>query len=474
MSAEGFFTASQVSWCIRCQTAERKRLKFLNFQLRVCIFYWILFVIVGQSSVVALTIGEAIEPVGDRPLIPDRPERSTHGQRLQTTDVRGVGETLPMPIGEAIGVIADRLEAEQIKSGGSAGIWPGEALYTGSIVGGMVSAYELMGDPNYRTSAELGGDYILWAAQGEFYGDEALALKRLSQIASDPCDNLWRTAVSDFYCAVKNDVNGTEGYISQFIGTEPSTAVFYLANYVVAAYYVDAEDKQIWREGLISYLAQVDDDTSDFPVLALGIATWSLAQTGDMNDTLIDPNDDGRPYWDGVTLADLPGLLLGHQVPPGIQDAGSFYWRFDHGYGGSASAVSGYTEDTIFGTLGLVAAFRANPDFDIEEPILAARQVLLGGVYEGGVVYEHLWLKGAIYYTYAGEMLQVLSEFIPGDLNLDGGVNLIDFAIFANSWCDSGCAPCLWCNHADIDQSGEVNYVDLKIMANNWLKGFSQ
>jgi len=430
---------------------------------------------VGQSIAVALPIGEAIEAVGDRPVIPDRPERSTHGQRLQTTDVRGVGEALPMPIGEAIGVIADRLEAEQIKDGVSAGIWLGEAGFTGSIVVGMVSAYELTCDPNYRTSAELGGDYILWAAHGDFYGDEALALTRLSQIASDPCDNPWRTVVSDFYCAVKHDVNGTEGYISQFIGTEPSTAVFYLANYVVAAYYVDAEDKQIWRDGLISYLAQVDDDTSDFPVLGLGIATWALAQTGDMNDTLIDPNDDGRPYWDGVTLAELPDLLIGHQVPPGIQDAGNFYWRFNHGYGGSVSAVSGYTEDTIFGTLGLIAASRADPALEFDTAILAARQALLGGVYEGGVVYEHLWLQGAIYYTYAGEMLQVLSELIiPGDLNLDGGVNFIDFAIFANSWCDSGCAPCPWCNHADIDQSGEVNYVDLKIMANNWLKGFSQ
>jgi len=202
-------------------------------------------VIVGQSIAVA-----------DRPLIPDRPERSTPGQPLQTTDVQGVAETLPMPIGEAIGAIADRLEAEQVPDGVSAGIWPGEALYTGSIIAGMVSAYELTCDPNYRASAELGGDHILWAAKGDFYGDEALALTRLSQIASDPCDNPWRTVVRDFYCAVKNDVNSTEGYISQFIGTEPSTAVFYLANYVVAAYYVDAEDKQIWRQGLVDYLAQ--------------------------------------------------------------------------------------------------------------------------------------------------------------------------------------------------------------------------
>jgi len=388
--------------------------------------------------------------------------------------VFGHSTTVGLPLGDTIEATADRLEAEQIKAGINVGIWPQEAEFTGSIAAGMVSAYEFTCNCAYKSSAELAGEYIIWSAQGNFYGDEAFALTRLSDVATDPCDNPWRTAVSDFYYDVKNKV-GTEAYISQFAGSEPSTAVFYLANHVVAAYYVNAEDKQIWRQGLIDYLADVDDN-SVFPVGGIGIATWALAQTGPLDETLIDPSGTGAPYWNLKKLSDLPGLLLSHQVPAGQLYAGSFYWRFDHTNGGSPSNVAaGYTEDAIFGTLGLSAAYRANPDTNVDVAILAARQALLSGIYEGGKVYEHLWQKDTLHYAYAGEMLEVLGELvIPGDLNFDGGVNFTDFAIFADNWSASGCTACCWCNGADLNHNGEVNFVDLRIIADNWLRGMSQ
>ena len=293
----------------------------------------------------------------------------------------------------------------------------------------MVGAYELTCDPNYRASAELGGDYILWASEGGFHGDEAFALTRLSDIASDPCDNPWWKKVSNFYSDVKHDV-GTKDYISELIGTGPSITVFYLANYVVAAYYVDAEDKQIWRQNLIEQLSRVDD-SSIFPVMGLGAATWALAFTGPLDETLIDPSGKGAAYWDVKKLADLPSLLLSHQVPDGKPYAGSFYWQFQHDEGDP----NGYTEDAIFATLGLVGAAAANPDLDLDAAILAARRALLGNIDSEGKVYEHLWLRGEVYYTYAGEMLQVLGELVvPGDLDLDGGVNSTDVAIMTNNW----------------------------------------
>ncbi|MBA7699249.1 hypothetical protein ES703_107940 [subsurface metagenome] len=276
---------------------------------------------------------------------------------------------------------------------------------------------------------------------------------------------------------MKHREGGTEGYISGRLGAlEPSTAVFYLANAVVAAYYVEAEDKQIWRDGLIDFLAKVDDGTSVYPVLGLGAATWALAQTGDMNSTPVDSNGAGRPYWNDVNLAELPDILLSHQVPDGELYEGSFYWRFDHTDGGDPEGeAAGYTEDTIFGTLGLVAADKANPELDYDSAILAARDALLVGVQPDGTVYEHLWMDGYIYYFYAGEMLQGLGELIiPGDLDLDGGVNFIDFAIFADNWLASGCTRCSWCNGADLDESGEVNYVDLEVVAEHWLEGTNQ
>ena len=93
---------------------------------------------------------------------------------------------------------------------------------------------------------------------------------------------------------------GTGGYISQFSSIEPSTAVFYIAHHVAAAYYVSAIDRLTWRPALINYLAKVDDTSSAFPVLALGMATWALASTGPLDNTLIDPSGAGAPYWSGT------------------------------------------------------------------------------------------------------------------------------------------------------------------------------
>jgi len=377
-----------------------------------------------------------------------------------------------LPVGEAIEALANRLEHEQIKYGASGGSWPGEADFTGSIVAGMVTAYNCTCNNTYKSAAELSGDYIVRTAGGNFYGDEAFALTRLSQIASDPCDNLWRSVVVDFYAKVKHQA-GTEVYTSQFGAADSSTAVFYLANHVVAAYYVNAKDKKIWRSALINFLAQVDDDSSNFPVTSLGVATWALATIGPLNDTLIDPSTTGVAYWSGKKLADLPALLLSHQVPDGELYAGSFYWRFDHGNGGLGGPVGGYTEDAIFATLGLISASRAHPALDLEAAILAARQALLGDVDNAGTVHQHLWLPSLAYCVYAGERLQVLGELIiSGDLDLDGGVNFIDFAIFANNWHALESTLCCPRIGPAPNQRTATNYVDFAILASNWLKGF--
>ncbi len=389
---------------------------------------------------------------------------------LLTYSVSSVSASLP--VGQAIESISDRLDVEQIKTGVLAGSWATEASFTGSIVAGMASAYEKTCNSAYKDSAELGGAFILSSASGNFYGDEAFALTGLSQIADDPANNAWRTAVGDFYDNVKNSGDGTEGYISWFLGTEPSTAVFYLAHYTVAAFYVDAEDRQIWRQGLIDWLAEVDDESSDFPVMALGVATWALAQTGPLDATLVDPSGTSKPYWNLVTLAELPDILISHQIAVGDPNAGIFYWRFDHGDGGSGGIVSGYTEDTIFGTLGLAAASGADPALEMDEAIFAGRHALLDGIGPGGMVWERLSQEDGVYYAYAGEMLTVLAKLIiSGDINLDGGVDFPDFAAFADNWHSSDCVACSWCNCSDLNHNGDVDFSDFKIIADNWLKG---
>jgi hypothetical protein len=376
-----------------------------------------------------------------------------------------------LTISEAVDTVAHRLQINQIKEGSTIGYWPGEMSLMGSIVAGMANAYELSCDVDYKESAESGGDFVLWTAQENFFGDEMYALTRLSRISSDPCDNPWRDKVSDFYENVKHSVGGTENYISNFYVIESSTAVFYLANHVVAAYYVDAADKEIWRQKLIDFLSRVDN-SSYYPVMALGAATWSLAQSGSLDETSINSSGEGAPYWELKKLSDLPELLLSHQVQDGQPGAGSFYWQFGH----TDSSPNGYTEDAIFATRGLVAAYWANPDSNLEVAIHNAREALLNGISSEGVVWERLSQEGSIYYTYSGEMLQVLAELvIPGDLNFDGDVNFLDYALFVNRWGlfagDSYCSDSCLCWNTDFDRSGNVNFVDFNFLVNRWLNG---
>lgn len=316
---------------------------------------------------------------------------------------------------EAVDLLAARLEQGQIKDGPNSGYWPSDVMFMGPITTGMTCAYEWTGDPAYRASAELAGERVLWFGdrQGNLLGDEAYAFVRLSEISDDPGHNVWQNALVDFYFSPRKGHNEdtTEEYLEAFVGVEPSTAVFYLAHHLVASDYVQDEDADVYRRALIRQLYQLSDDTR-FPVMALGVATWALMSTDTPAETPIIGHGLVRnPYWEGLTVGDLPALLAGHQVPAGELFAGSFYWRLDHTDGGTGGVVSGYTEDTIFGTLGLLAAASANAGDALEEidqAIAAAQQALLQGIAEDGQVYEHLARQGVVYNAFAGEMLQVL------------------------------------------------------------------
>ena len=336
--------------------------------------------------------------------------------------------TMGLPLNEVLETVADRLVNDQYNGIGDPelkGAWVGEEGYTGSIVAGLVQAYQVKGKTSYNEAAELGVECILGSYGGNFYGDEAYALARLTEVTGD---QFYADVVLDFYEGLD-----THAYIRGFNGTTTEKATFFIAYHTVAAYMVGATDKEIWREALINYLSQVDDDISYFPVMTLGVATWSLAQTGPMDDTRIriDPLGlTGTSYWDDVTLSDLPDMLSSHQVISG-ENAGSFYIRFDHTPPGPGYDESGYTEDTIFCLLGLLAANNVEtindgeldvnvtvdntPRWDFDEEIQNARDVLSEAVSPGGRVRAkindplHLWVSD-VYYFFGGELLQTLVE----------------------------------------------------------------
>lgn len=58
------------------------------------------------------------------------------------------------------------------------------------------------------------------------------------------------------------------------------------------------------------------------------------------------------------------------------------------------------------------------------------------------------------------------------DLNDDGFVNLLDFAIISTQWLANNCNDQTdWCQKVDINMSGRVDMTDLTIMVENWLGG---
>ena len=354
------------------------------------------------------------------------------------------------------------------------GYWQGESDYTGSIVLGLISAYEVTGKDEYKTAAELGGDYIFYARNGNYYGDDAYALARLSEISDNPENNLWRAELNAFYnLTVKEGEGGTDGYLEDYVATKPSNAVFYLAHHVQAAYYVKAQDKLKWRNALIYYLSEVSDDVATagpvlgFPVMAVGAATCALASTGPLDATAIRTSPGGQPYWTGKTLADLSGILLDRQVPEGEDYAGSFYWLL----GPSAETPdSGFTEDAVFAILGLIAASKVETSENYDAEILAAREILPIGVYTSGAVHGHIWLGGDRYHTFAGEMLQALCALAPaGDMDDDGDVDSVDLFNFFEHWLETPCVYPGWCSGADFNHDGIVNMFDYAMFAGNWL-----
>ncbi|MBN1182665.1 MAG: hypothetical protein JXB49_10285 [Bacteroidales bacterium] len=324
-------------------------------------------------------------------------------------------------------IIADRLVSNQSPVGawGEFSQWN----YTGPIVAGLVQAYDITKNPAYKGVAEDGADFIILFSGLNFLGDEAYALARLGKVTGN---QVYIDIVRDFYNSLD-----TYQYIAGYDNTTPEKSTFYISFHAVASKIVNADDAGIWREAVIRYLSHVDDDLAYFPVMTLGVATWALAQTGPMDDTLIDPFGlAGIQYWKDVTLSDLPDILSTHQVLYGEQ-AGSFYVRYDHTAPSIDSYESGYTEDTIFSILGMMAANDYREDindidgidpnsiivleddtndpgeekyllrkWNFDKEIQDARDVLAKSVSITGMVQTHIWNSNQLYYFLGGEVLE--------------------------------------------------------------------
>ena len=302
---------------------------------------------------------------------------------------------------------------------------------------------------------------------------------KLSEISCDPKNNQWRTALIGFFQGVHGqpaypplNVAGTPGYIQSFAyDTDIPNAVFFIANFTVAAYML-TQRIRISGTYLISYLASTQDDQTGnvLPILAFGTATWA-AETESLDNTPVLPYPSGSPaaIWVGMKLKGLPAFLQSQRSPDSLYPSGgNFYWRFDHQWG------CGYTEDDIFGLMGLVSSQKRVSTLNFNSDVQAVRSHLLNAIDDSGAVWDYVdWdivpcpVQGASdNYSYiAGELLMALqAAAIPGDLDLNDSVDSLDLAYYASRWLHSG-GPCVGSdNIADLNQDGNINFADFAIM----------
>jgi len=86
------------------------------------------------------------------------------------------------------------------------------------------------------------------------------------------------------------------------------------------------------------------------------------------------------------------------------------------------------------------------------------------------------WDFYSIWTICEGMNYPVLLWQIPvGDFRCPDGVDMIDFAWFAQQWRQNNCGPVnYFCDGMDLDQSGSVDFYDLAILADHWLEDIPQ
>ena len=390
----------------------------------------------------------------------------------------------PLSTSEAVREVANRLVATQEASGR----WPAQGTvpagtFTGTMAAGLAEAYWMTCNPAYRDAAEAAGLYIWTTAPGcALYADEAYAFMQLSEIACDPADNDWRLALQDFYGCVESQgphedfdyKAGTELYVAQIeADLTPIWLTVEVAYYTVAAYYIDTPQKATWRSELVRVLETANAPSGE-QIMALGLATWALAQTDVLDATpgSIFVGDGAWTYGAATSESELPDLLASYQVP-GATPA-PYPGHFYSVYNPPNAGFSGWTETNMFAMMGLDAAGESDPGLDYQDAIDWTWALNMQAIDNNGDVWWDAVVAAGTgdnetHYHYAGEWLicQAAAR-LPGDVNLDDVVDLVDLQRIAIDWlspidCDTGCKV------TDLNRDRKVNLLDFARLAEGWL-----
>ena len=183
---------------------------------------------------------------------------------------------------------------------------------------------------------------------------------------------------------------------------------------------------------------------------------------------------EGRPYkWfsapfgDGEN-SDWPSSLFASQDPVAIDSVGYDFleeeWPDVVAYGGASQSLQGGAEDYLH-----EAALADNPPsgtfYDPDHDGNQVRLTSLG-------VHEHWNNPSDKQYSRnlgTGDGIE-LFKVVTGDLDLNGYVDFIDYAFFAEHWTDD-CNDTTWCDGVDLDKSGAVDMNDLGLLLQDWFWG---
>ena len=194
-------------------------------------------------------------------------------------------------------------------------------------------------------------------------------------------------------------------------------------------------------------------------------------------DIPFDPGSDNDMFANAITISGTSGQATGSNVGAtkesgepnhaGNSGGASIWWYW------TAPATGQMTIDTFGSSFDTLLAVYTGSSVGSLTPI-ASNDV--SGSLQSQVTFTAV--SGTTYRIavdgYNGETGDIILNWSPmiyqTDLNADGIVNFVDYAIWASNWLQMGCdSSNQWCNQADIDHSGFVDSLDGFLLAENWL-----
>jgi hypothetical protein len=183
---------------------------------------------------------------------------------------------------------------------------------------------------------------------------------------------------------------------------------------------------------------------------------------------------DSNSYWSGglfITDQDRAlGTLVGRGLDPNGPNARDYVDSHCESAGDFAR-VTAWKDSSIWGfDLYTFYPVDGNSDDNSTVPgewfIIDYEADEVGGCNIGFYDYSVSWSDANYFLSFSHSPTR--------DLNSDGKVDLIDFAIFSLQWDTSGCDDPSWCHGADLNRDGIVDNDDLVLFIDYWLWPDSQ